>query len=260
MADPQHLALLQTLKGLLRQREVKQSDIASRFGASAASVKRWLAGRGLTLDRLEQLCAMAGVTLADLVELSQDHLEERILQLTLAQERALAADGALTFLFFALLNGWPPADFARDFDVPDAMMTGYFERLSRLGLVRVLPGGRVKPLAARRVRWRRGGPLARHFEARVKRIFFDVDFGSPETHYLSDIAKLSDRGVQRIDELTEAYRRDFQAIAEEDRRLGSGLRRWLGMMVVTRALDLSDLAFDPPARRSLKAKGSSGSA
>jgi hypothetical protein len=106
-------------------------------------------------------------------------------------------------------------------------------------------------LAVRRVSWRRGGPLARHFEARIKRIFFNIDFGAADTHYLADVAKLSDGGVQRLDELMASFRRDFHAIAEEDRQLG-GARRWVSMMVVTRPLDPTDMPFELPGEASLK--------
>ncbi len=248
MGGHQNNALLDALRSALRHQNLSHADIADKIGASTASVKRWLSGRGLTLDRLSSLCAIAGLDLTDLVDLAREQSERQIWQLTLAQERGLADDGALAFFFFALLNGWPASDFAADFAVSEAGMTHYCERLVRLGLIRLLPGGRIKPLANRRVTWRRGGPLSRHFQSHIKQLFFDMDFGAADTHYLSDIAKLSDRGIQRLDALTSDFRRSLHEIAEEDRHLGSADRHWIAMMVVSRTLDLSDLPFTVPAR------------
>lgn len=246
MATRQQSALLRALKAVLRQKDIRLSTLTERMGASSATIKRWLAGQAITLERLEELCDIAGVTLADLVTLSQDYLDERASELTLAQERALAEDEPLSFLFFSILNDYPPSDFAEDFGFSELVMEQFFKRLVRLGLLRILPGGRIKRLASRDVTWRRGGPLARHFEVRVKRQFFSIDFGAPDTHYLSDMAKLSDAGLRRVDELAKNFRRDFHKIAEEDRAVADSAREWRTMLIATRTLGTADVNFAAP--------------
>src|SRR5205085_1799225 len=136
--------------------------------------------------------------------------------LSLSQERGLAEDSRLAFLFFSILNGWPPADFEREFAVPPEIMQRYLQRLHRLGLIDLLPSGRVRPLTARRVTWRRGGPLAKHFEAKVKRRFMEADFGDPSTIFVSDVAKLSPAGAAQVEALAEQFRREVHRIAEQD--------------------------------------------
>ena len=237
-------ALLATLRDTLRERRITRQRLAEELGVGMATVKRWLAGQGLTVAHLEDICLVAGMSLTDLLEQVAESAPSRLQRLSIGQERALAADGRLTFLFFSILNGWPPDEFEREFAVPQPVMRDYLERLERLGLIDRLANGRIRPLAARRVAWRRGGPLAAHFEAQVKKLFLSADFGSAETAYLSDVAKLSKGASEQVEALIEQYRGEFHRIAELDHRSPSTERRWLGILFVARTLDPALLQFD----------------
>jgi transcriptional regulator with XRE-family HTH domain len=46
-------ALLEQLRLQLKARGLTQRDVAERLGVGVATVKRWLAGNGLTTARLE---------------------------------------------------------------------------------------------------------------------------------------------------------------------------------------------------------------
>jgi transcriptional regulator with XRE-family HTH domain len=232
----QSRALLEALKAALRAKGLRLTDVASELRVSPSTVKRWLAGNNLTIDRLEALCDLAAISLSELVERADDVAPGKILRLSQSQERGLAEDTRLAFLFFSILNGWPPADFAREFGIGPELMQAYLDRLHRLGLVDILPSGRVRSRAARRVTWRRGGPLARHFEAKVKHHFMGADFGDSSTFFLSDIVKVSPAGAAQIEALVEQFRKEIHRIAEIDARAAAVDGRWRGVLFAVREI------------------------
>jgi len=236
MPTSQTDALCTALRRALKQHGIRQVDAAQHCGVGVASIKRWLAGRGLTLDRLEQLAGLAGLTLADLAEAAAASPPELALALTLAQEKALSEDDLLSFVFVVTLGGEPWQDIVDDFGVPPAQVATALARLEKLALIDRLPSGRVRARVVRNIIWRKA-PMRAQFEARMKPQFMAMDFAAPESIYTSDIYKLSDRGVAMLAELLEQQRRELQALAESDRRGSVLQRRWHAVLSAARPLD-----------------------
>ncbi len=227
------------LKASLRARGLRQVDIARQLDVGVATVRRWLSGQGLTLSRFERLCRLANVTLTELVAESATGLPGRQTRFTPSQERALADDQELSFLFFALLHGWPPDDCRQDLDISEERLAAHLNRLVRLGLIDLSPAGRIRLRTVPTVAWRRGGPLARHFHNRIKQLILEADYGSPDLFYLSDVVKLSLAAQQRIRELMERLRRDAHEIADIDRRGPEQDRSWQAVFLLLRPLDMN---------------------
>jgi len=57
----QAIALVDTLKRILKGRGITYATVAAGLGLSEASVKRMFSRRDLTLQRLEDVCRIAGV-------------------------------------------------------------------------------------------------------------------------------------------------------------------------------------------------------
>lgn len=232
--------LLAHLRRVLRQNGWSARKVAAHFAVGEATAKRWLAGRGLTLERLEDLAALAGLTLAQLAR-EAEHPDTGLAQeLTLAQERALSADPFLAFLFMTLLGGNSPLEIAADFAMPENAIAGALDRLERLALIDRLPGGRVRPLVDRAIVWRKS-PMRTLFEERMKRQFLAMDFAAEDAVYASEVVKLSARGAADLAELIEAHRRAVQDLAQRDRDTSLLPRKWYAMLSAMRALDTREL-------------------
>lgn len=231
-------ALLATLRKAFRRQGLTAVEGARRLGVSEATAKRWLRGQGLTIDRLQDLCGLAGLDLRDLIEATEQAGAERF---TLAQERVLAADRIFAFLFFSILNGWQVDDFQKDFGLPGDRIASYLERLVRLGLIAQMPDGKIKPLAKRGITWRRNGPLIRAFDAQVKPLFLNMSFGSPEARYVADVAKLSEPGREKVFAMFEDLRRTWHHIAEDERKSHAGGMEWSAMLLLVRPLDMNEV-------------------
>jgi transcriptional regulator with XRE-family HTH domain len=214
--------------------------LAERLDVGEATVKRWLAGKGLTLDRLEQLCGLAGLDIADLAQESRERADHVSQELTLAQERALSDDALMGFTFIVILGGDDWRDISADFGLPQQLIEDALDRLDKLALIDRLSSGRVRPRIDRNIIWRKT-PMRAQFEARMKAQFLDMDFARPEAVYASDILKLSDQGAAMLAELIEQHRREIHALADEDRRKAKLPRKWYGYLSAARALDMSGL-------------------
>jgi hypothetical protein len=233
-------ALLAALRRNLRRHDLSIRVLAERLDVGEATVKRWLVGKGLTLDRMEQLCGLAGLDIADLAQESRERPDHVSQELTFAQERALSDDALMGFTFIVILGGDDWRDISADFGLPKQLIEDALDRLDKLALIDRLPSGRVRPRIDRNIIWRKT-PMRAQFEARMKAQFLDMDFARPEAVYASDILKLSDQGAAMLAELIEQHRREIHALADEDRRKTKLPRKWYGYLSAARALDMSGL-------------------
>lgn len=225
----------------LKGRGVRVGQLAQDMGVAEPTVWRWLRGDGLTLDRLDEMCALIGMDMRDLMAHADDaHLEN----FTLAQERVLAADRGLALAFFAILNGAQPRDLEQEIGLPQDRLSDHIDRLARLGLIDIGPSGRVRPKVRRSVRWRRGGPLSAAFERTVKPLFMSMDFGAEDALYVSDMVNMSKAGRARVLALFEALRDDIHIIGEQEKAARLDDREWSGVLMMVRPFDMDEMTAE----------------
>ena len=233
-------ALIATLRQHLRLQGWTARRISGHFAIGEATAKRWLAGKGLALDKLDALAGLCGLTLAELARETERPMPGLAQELTLAQEKALSTDIFIAFLFMTILGGNNPEEIARDFSVPGHDMDAALMRLERLALIDRLPGGRVRPLIDRAIVWRKT-PMRALFETYMKPQFLAMDFAGEDSVYASEVMKLSAQGAAMLAEAIEKHRREIRALAELDRDITHLPRRWYGMLCAARPLDMTRL-------------------
>ena len=235
--------LLGTLRRHLRKQGWTAPRLAHELAVGEATIKRWLAGRGLTVDRLDRLAALVGLTLGDLAREAEEAPGDLAQELTLGQERALSANIFLSFLFLSILNGVPVDEIAADFEVPPRTMEAALARLERLALIDRLRSGRVRSRVDRALVFRKL-PLRALFERHMKPAFFALDYAAPETLYTSEVIKLSPRGAGQLAELMERHRAELMQLADRDRQAALPGRDWYGILLVARVMDMDALRAD----------------
>jgi transcriptional regulator with XRE-family HTH domain len=235
---PATAKILGSLRRELKGKGLRVAELALSLKVAEPTVWRWLRGEGLTLVRLEEICAVSGLDLRDLIERSDESLQQSF---TLSQERYLAADRGLALVFFSILNGAQRNEMANNFGLSPVMLETHLNRLVRLGLIDTPSRGRIRARTCRGVRWRRGGPLANAFELTVKPLFMSLDFGSPEACYVSDMVALSETGRERVLALFERLREDIHLIAEQEAAARLETRTWSGVLMMVRSLDLGEV-------------------
>jgi len=234
------ILLAAPLKAALKRQGWTTGSLAAELGAGEASVKRWLSGKGLTIDRLERLCALADLRLAELEALADAPAAGLADELTLAQERALSRDPFLAFLFIVILGGTPMREIERDFELQAEPIEAALAQLEKLALIDRTGSGAIRPRVDRAIIWRKT-PMRLMFEERMKAQFLTMDFSSPDAVYSSEILKLSAAGAAELAELVERHRREIQALADQDRRTARLNRSWYAMLSAIRPLDTSGL-------------------
>jgi DNA-binding Xre family transcriptional regulator len=229
--------LLAELKGLLRDRRIRYGDIAERLQVSQATVKRYLAGRGLTLGTLEAICGLAGVRLTELSDMAARRGGAQARSLTPAQEQGLAEDLFTAFVFMLLRHGWSPQQVQAEFALDEPGLVLQLRRLEGLRLIDLFPGNRVRLLTVRDPSWVPGGPLRRVFDSAMRVHFEAMDFHDPHSAWELETVKLSPRSIARMRELIAQLAQRLRELAAEDHALPAGETEWYTLLTAARPFD-----------------------
>lgn len=98
--------LIKELKRQLKLSGIHYVDVAKHLGLSEGSVKRLLAeGSQISLDRLERICQLIGLEMAELFKLSAAR-NKGLESLTLEQEKQLVDDKGLLLVAVCVVNGY----------------------------------------------------------------------------------------------------------------------------------------------------------
>ncbi|NUO77374.1 helix-turn-helix transcriptional regulator [Lysobacter sp. 5GHs7-4] len=214
------LELVDALKRFLRAQDLTYRDLAARLKLSEAAVKRMFSKRAMSLERLEQICDVLDIGLA---ELSAEAARGRtaMAELSEAQEQALVDEPALLLALFLTLNRWKQTDVQRHFVFDDAQWTRLLVRLDRLGIIELMPGNRGRPLTARNFRWRADGPMERYFRLNLLGDFFADPFDGEQDVLLLLSGSLSIAGIRQLKQRLGEVAREFDALLARDAALSA---------------------------------------
>ena len=210
--------LIDLLKQALRDRDMTYAALARGLGVSESSVKRMFSKRRMSLERMEAVCTQVGLEISDLLELARS-AEGRLTELTEAQERALVAEERLLLVGLLALSNWTFDEMRQTYRLTEAELVKLLVKLDRLGILDLLPGNRLKLRLARNFSWRKGGPLQQFFEARVQKHFFDTSFHGPGEMRFVVHGSLSEHSNELLQQRMRKLAEEFDALAEDDRRL-----------------------------------------
>lgn len=207
--------LVEALKRSLKARGLSYALVARRINLSEASVKRIFARQSFTLRRLEQVCAAAGVSVAELarrIERGQQHPTT----LTLEQESALARDPQLLSYFYLLVNGASEERIRRDYEFDARRLQGMRQQLIELRLAEDTTKRGLRLRVGRQILWRRDGPVRRAYEQHVKRDFLSSEFEGRRDYLGWQPAELTDASIEVLKRKLQQLHDEFLEFAELD--------------------------------------------
>ncbi|WP_322106733.1 helix-turn-helix transcriptional regulator [Paraburkholderia sp. J41] len=146
----------------MRARRLTYRDVAQTLRLSEPSVKRLFAKGRFTLDRLEEVCGLLGLTLSDLVQESAPAIPA-LRMLSAAKEAQLVSDERLMLVAVCALNHWGVDDIIRAYRLTRAACLKLLLTLESMGLIALMPGDRIRLLVARDFDWIPGGPIRQYF-------------------------------------------------------------------------------------------------
>lgn len=233
--DGESARIVSNLKAVLKARGISYAQLARRIGLSEASVKRVLSQGTLSLRRLEQICAAIGSSVAELVQLLQPAVAgERPEMLTLAQEKALAADPGLFACYHLVANGRTDSEIAAELRIPAASVQRQMATLRELELVTHSAGKRARSRTAVAVRWRPDGPVSRMYEREVRAEFLQSLFGAEREAMQFRTAELTPASCQILQRKLERLAAEFRDLAELDAGLPGAQKRNVGFLLAMR--------------------------
>jgi DNA-binding Xre family transcriptional regulator len=233
--------LIDVLKNGLRERGLTYAHVAQGLKLSESSVKRLFAQKNLTLERLERICELMGLEIADLLEQARA-AEGRLTELSEEQERALVSEPKLLLVGILALSDWTAARILQQYQFTEAELVGLLTHLERLKVIDLMPDNRIKLKLARNFAWRKGGPIQRFFEERVQREFLHASFLRERELRLTLHASLSDHSNDVLQQRIRKIAEEFAALADDDRRLGHDKRDGTTLMMAIRPFEFSMFA------------------
>jgi len=233
----QSLALIQTLKQVLQQQQITYAQVAKGLNISEASVKRMFSKASFTLDRLESVCKIAGLTIAELATISSTK-QAPLTQLTPEQERELLADEQLLLTAYMVLNGWAFERITNTFLISDTQLIQKLAKLDRLGMIELLPQNRIRRLVARNFTWRKQGPVQNYFESEVKKDFLASRFNEPGDHMRFVGGMLSRGSIHRMHKAIDVLTAQLDEMIQNDSDLPHEDRYGFGAVFAIRPWEL----------------------
>ena len=235
---PQAALLVEVVKRSLRERGLTYARVAKGLGLSESSVKRVFSQENLSLDRLEQICALMDLEIADLFDLTRA-AEKRITELTETQEQALVSDPKVLLIAILAINHWTVAVMLEKYRFSESDLVALLVRLDRLGIIDLLPGNRIKVRLAHNFSWRKGGPIQRFFESRVQEHFFKSSFLGPGELRITLQGALSARSNELLQQRMRKLAEEFDSLVGEDRSLDHSMRDGMTMVMAIRPWELA---------------------
>lgn len=209
------------------------ADLAQRIAMSEASVKRLLSNGKFSLERLQQVCSALDLDIYGLAKMARGEAE-RLAQLTIAQEQALAKDARLLTVFHLLLHEWSAAQISKEFAISDPEVVRLLVKLDRLGLIELLPRNRVKLLCPQQFTWRRDGPVRRRYQQSAIAEYLSSEFAGRDELLRLEVRELSSASLARLKQKLERIAIEFNELAEVDSHLDIQNRQSVGLVLAIR--------------------------
>jgi len=240
-------ALVDALKRILKAKGLTYADIARGLALSEASVKRIFSRREFTLERLDEVCRIAGVDFGELARAASEQ-SASAQQLSDAQEQAIVSDPKLLLVALCAVSNWTFDEIAATYDLPATEVTRCLARLDRERIVELGPGNRIRPLISRAFAWRPGGPIQRFFQSRIQDEYLASAFDGPGEVFLFVSGMLSHASRAELIARLKRVARDFNAQHADDLALPLSRRFGTSLLVAMRP-------WEPRAFRTLRRDG-----
>ncbi len=229
----QTAALLDTLKRLLRMRGITYRSIATELEMSEASIKRLFSSRRISLDRLEKICELASISLADLAK--QMDLEMRSVdELSEEQERKITADPELLLVTFLVVSGWRFDEILRYYTFSSNQLVRHLATLDRIKLIELLPNNRFYLRISPHFGWRKNGPIQTFFSKHLQRDFFESRFTGDDEALLFLTAMLTRGSRSILKKRLEDLAREFNELNLKDQKLPLEQRQLTSLILALR--------------------------
>ena len=230
-------ALIDVLKRELKSRDITYAAVAQHLDLSEASVKRMFSTKDFMLSRLDDICEFAGIEFADLAR-AVEARDSLLLQLTLEQEKELAADPKLMLVAVAAIHHLTYEQIFEAYSLTQAELVKLLTRLDKLKIIELQPNNRIRPLVARAFSWLPAGPIQTFFYAQAQADFFRSPFDGEGEALLFASGRLSKAASKQLADRLKRTVQEFRDAHHEDLKKPIGERPVMSILLALRAWEL----------------------
>jgi transcriptional regulator with XRE-family HTH domain len=235
----QAIAVVEALKRALKAKKQTYAHVARELDMSEASIKRMFAGRHFTLERFEQICQFAGLSLTELAR-EVDSEKNFISHLTLEQEREVIGNAKLFLVAVCALNHMTMDQIVGTYDLSVAECTQLLLKLDRIKFLELMPHNRIKLRVSPNFAWLPNGPILQYFMARAQQEYFRSRFDGPNEMLTVTNAMLSPASSAQFAAKMRKLAAEFSDLHNDDKQLAIGARRPVSVVLALRPWELDD--------------------
>lgn len=233
----QLVVIFETLKQTLKQHNITYKQLAVSLDMSEANIKRMFSKQQFSLARLEQICEIAGLSLSDLFILVEGK-KQKLLQLTLAQERELIGNIKLLLVAACVRDGWTFNDIINDYQIDQFECTQLLAKLDRLNMIQLLPNNQYKILISQDFSWIPNGPLERFMEKEGISKFLASSFVGENNFRFYIRGTYSQMSISIIEKKLNQLKKEIAQLNQEDAMLPVTKRQHIGLLLAMRPWEL----------------------
>jgi len=230
-------AMVDGLKRVLKARRINYARVAEALGLSEATVKRMFSKNDFSLERFEQVCQLAEVSVTELAK-EVDSEKNYISQLTEEQEKRIVGNTKLFLVAVCVLNHLSLEQIISIYDLSKTECIQLLLELDRIRFLQLLPNNRIKLLVSRTFSWRPNGPILQYVKSVGAEDYFRSRFDGPGEYVGVINAMLSQASSAQIINRLQRIGRDFAEMHEDDKHLPLGERRPASLLLAVRPWEL----------------------
>jgi len=221
------------LKMHFKARGMTYADVARALKISEATVKRIFAVKNCSLERLDSLCELVQVDLAELARGTPK--ESRLVnRLTQAQEEELMSDPALLLVAVCALHQMRAEEIVETYQLADAKCLELLLRLERVGILELHERNRIRLRISRTFSWIPDGPIMRYVRSQMAD-FFDHGFGAPGELMRMISVRVSAEAQVALLRQIEQIAREYSEQHNADARLPLEQRQPVSVLLAVRS-------------------------
>jgi transcriptional regulator with XRE-family HTH domain len=236
--------LVELLKRRHKAHGVTYAQVAIQLHLSEASVKRMFSRQDFTLQRLEDVCRVVGIGLAELARALSEE-QPSATHLTAEQEREIISDPKLCLIALCAVGNWTLDQIVDTYTIDRVECIGYLARLDKIRIIELAPDNRIRPLIGRTLTWLPNGPFQRYFRSRVEAEYLSSSFRRSDELFLFLNGMLSTKSTAELVARLRKLAEDFAEMHRDDRVLPLGQRHGTSVLLATRP-------WEPRAFRALR--------
>jgi DNA-binding Xre family transcriptional regulator len=234
------------LKMHLKARGMTYADVARALRISEATVKRIFALKNCSLERLDSICELVQVDLAELAR-GMPRPSRLVNRLTQAQEEELMSDPALLLVAVCALHQMRAEEIVETYKLSDSQCLELLLRLERIGILELHEKNRIRLRISRTFSWIPDGPIMRYVKSQMPH-FFDHAFGAATElmHMIS--VRVSPEAQVALLRQVEQLAREYGEQHNADARLPLRQREPVSVLLAVRS-------WEPALFRALRREG-----